>query len=151
MINDPFAPWVYELGNSWLSTLALCVVIILVRFFATEVHKEGVRATYARQRVKFALSICAVLAGEAGYRAWTWWGRLCANTDQQCSWMAGLFWPVVPGGSIALQVVGLLCMIRVLSPGVWGKHAWKFAAVLSLVWSLWWFSGWSQVLAYFGQ
>lgn len=147
----PLSPLVYEFGNSWLSSLMLCLLVILVRYFATEILDIGWAKAYERQRVKLGLSICAILLGEASYRAWTWWGRMCANTETDCGWMLLHVWPMVPVASIVVQVIGCLCMIRVLSPDTWGRHSWVIAMVLSVSWSMFWFSGWHDVLAYFGQ
>lgn len=146
--NLPLSPWVYEIGNSLIASLALCLVVILGRFFATEVYHLGWRATYDRARVKLALAITALVVGEAAYRTWTWWGRYCANSEKDCIWMTRAAWPFVPGLSIAVEVAGLLCLIRVLAPGVWGSRAWVISAGISVAWSMFWFSGWDDIAAW---
>jgi hypothetical protein len=55
-------------------------------------------------------------------------------------------WPFVRALSIGLEVFGLLCLIRVLTPGAWGRYAWAVSGLLSLGWSMFWFSGWRQLL-----
>jgi hypothetical protein len=144
----PLSPWVYEFGNSQISSLALCLVIILCRFFLVEVYWLGGLGAYGRLEFKLGLSIAAILSGEASYRAWTWWGRYCANTDVlNCNWMLTKAWPLVPIISIALEITGMLCMIRVLIPDVWGTRAWIISAFLSLTWSAYWFSSWPEVFS----
>lgn len=144
----PLSPLFYEFGNSLISSLAVCLTIIFARFFATEVMQHGLVATYRRARVKFALGVCAMVGGEGGFRMWTWWGRYCANNDIECAWMLRRAWPFVPAISMAVQLVGMLCMIRMLVPEVWGRYAWVISATLSVSWSLFWFSGWSQILRF---
>jgi hypothetical protein len=155
-MNDPLllplSPLLYEFGNSLISSLVLCVVAVLGWFFATEVYQLGFRIAYCRLRFKLGLSITAIVAGDGAYRAWTWWGRHCANTDNGCYWMFAAAWQTVPAVSIALEVGGLLCMIRVLIPDAWGTRAWLVSAALALSWSLFWFSGWGELgTALFGS
>lgn len=148
----PFSPWIYELGNSYISSLALPLLAILIRFVIIEIYNGGFWLAYSRMRVRFGLAIAGLLVGEAAYRSWTWWGRLCANVaattgnEQQCAWMVRRMVPMVPAVSIIIQVVSMLCMIRVLVPGVWGRRAWMLSALASLAWSLAWFSGWPAVI-----
>jgi divalent metal cation (Fe/Co/Zn/Cd) transporter len=142
------SPWIYEFGNSLISSLAICLLVILLRFFAIEIYTSGWRRAYERARFKLGLSISVVMIGIAGYRSWMWWGRYCANTEASCSWMVRSFWPMVPALSIACEVCGILCMIRVLWPGALGRHAWMISALASLLWACFWFSGWDDVIGY---
>lgn len=145
MNNLPLSPLVYELGNSLIANLAIPLLIILARFFLIEVKDQGLVGAYNRMRFRLGMSIAAIVAGEASYRAWTWWGRYCANTESNCNWMLAAAWPMVPVFSIALEIVGMLCMIRILIPDVWGTRAWVFSGLAAAAWSLYWFTGWDEL------
>ncbi len=152
MNNDlPLSPWVYELGNSLISSLAVIVAVILLRFFIIEIRENGLGPAYARMRFQLAAAIFAIVFGEAAYRSWTWWGRLCANADKEatCQWMLSAVWPLVPITSIGIEVGGMLCLIRILIPNVWGSRAWIISAIAATAWSLFWFSGWHELIAMF--
>lgn len=142
----PLSPGLYEIGNSLISSLAICLGVILIRFFTVEIYWLGAWAAYSRMRFKLALSIAAIIGGEGAYRMWTWWGRYCANVEANCFWMLTRAWPLVPVFSIAIEVAGMLCMIRILIPDVWGRRSWIVSASLSAGWSFYWYSGRSAVI-----
>jgi len=139
-MTDPLPPLLYEFLNSLVSSLAVPVVLILLRFFYVEFLNNDMRLLRTRMRVRLGLGICALVAGEGIWRGWTWYGRLCENTKTDCTWMTWPSFAYSPSLWASLEAIGMLCLIKVLSPDVWGRRAWIIAGVCSGLWSLWWFS-----------
>jgi hypothetical protein len=143
----PLSPWFYELSNSLTAVMAFELLFILARFFLIETRDGGVRAAYGRMRVRLAAAIATLVFGMMLLSMWTWWGRRCANINSDCGWMVQQFWELAPWTIQALKMIGILCLIRVLIPGIWGRRAWMVALALALVWAFAWFSGRDQVVA----
>lgn len=122
-------PIVSEFTNLfiWLFTIALLVVF--VRYIISEVRKGNLRLNWSYWsnpwlRHRMAAAVIVTFSGSFIYRIWTWFARFCANTGFDCLWMRE--WIVVPAIGSALQVVGILCMIRVFTPDEWNRWTWLY-------------------------
>lgn len=114
--NFPF--WFSAFERALIQALAVCLLVILGRFFVIQVRDVGVIGAYAQGRVKLGLSVSALLVG------------VMLNAPMLVDHNSGF--------GLAMKVIGLLCMARCLSPGAWGRHSWMIAGILSTGWAILW-------------
>jgi hypothetical protein len=97
--------------------------------FGTYIIYELRRGGY-RMRAKAAISVEVMLLGELILRGWFWLWRIQINTGQNVGWMDDL--PVVPIG-MSIEMLGVLCLIRVFSPDTWSRQTWLAVGVMSVL------------------
>jgi hypothetical protein len=97
--------------------------------FGTYIAHE-VRINGYRMRAKAAISIEMVLLGDLILRGWFWYWRMQANAGHSVAWMDT--YPVVPIG-MSIEMLGVLCLIRVFSPDNWSRQTWLAVGVVSVV------------------
>lgn len=112
---------------------ALCMLLLFaVAMFVTFIVHELLLAGY-RMRTQAAISILVLITGETVLRGWFWLWQRQLNDGLSIEWMSA--WPVVPIG-LAIEMVGVLCLIRVFQPDHWHRFTWLgvglSAAMLSL-------------------
>lgn len=83
-----------------------------------------------RMRARAAVSIGVMLIGEAILRGWFWLWRIEVNAGRSVAWMDA--WPVVPIG-MSIEMLGVLCLIRVFSPDDWSRQTWLAVALISVM------------------
>ena len=83
-----------------------------------------------RMRTQAAISIEMMLIGEMILPGWFWYWRVLANAGRSTEWMND--WPVVPIG-MGVQMLGVLCLIRVFSPDTWSRQTWLAVGIASVV------------------
>lgn len=83
-----------------------------------------------RMRAQAAISIEMLLLGEMILRGWFWYWRLEVIAGRSVEWMND--YPVVPIG-MSIEMVGVLCLIRVFSPDHWSRLTWLAVGVMSIV------------------
>lgn len=82
-----------------------------------------------RMRAQAAISIEMLLLGEMILRGWFWYWRLQINWGHDVTWMDG--YPIVPVG-MAVEMIGVLCLIRVFSPDHWSRMTWLVVGAMSV-------------------
>lgn len=108
--------------------LFLEIVFALV-MFGLYIGREVLLNGFDRLRLQAAISIFVVLSGEATIRGWVWWWRHLENLGRSSAWMNEH--PVLFVGA-TVQMVGMVCMVRVFAPDGWGRSAWFTSALLAI-------------------
>lgn len=119
----------FELINALLSSLGLCLLAIFARYFLIEHCRHG----FQRTRMQAAIAIAVYMSGEVATRGWTWLARHLENVGADNRWMTAWPWGVTPMLTAAVAAAGLLCMIRVFTPGEWGNRGWLACAAIAAV------------------
>jgi hypothetical protein len=83
-----------------------------------------------RMRAQAAISIAMLLLGEMILRGWFWFWRLQVVAGRSVEWMSDV--SVVPLG-MSIEMVGVLCLIRVFSPDHWSRMTWLAVGAMSAV------------------
>jgi hypothetical protein len=97
--------------------------------FGLYIGRETLRNGFVRARLQAAISIFVVLAGEAMIRGWVWWWRHLENAGQSSAWMS--HHPVLLIGA-SVEMLGVVCIIRVFAPDDWSRSAWFTSAVAAI-------------------
>jgi hypothetical protein len=109
-------------------TLFLLVVFACVMFgiyIVREIRRNG----FQRTRLQGAISIFAFMIGEAMIRGWIWYWRHTENSGGNVEWM--LFNPILAVGAF-VQILGVICVIRVFAPDQWGRNMWVVTSFLAV-------------------
>lgn len=99
-----------------------------VMFGAYIAHE--LRTNGYRMRAQAAISIEMLILGEMILRGWFWYWRLQLSWGHDVAWMDG--YPTVPIG-MTVEMVGVLCLIRVFSPDHWSKMTWLGVGATSVM------------------
>lgn len=94
-------------------------------YIVFELRRDGYR-----MRARAAVSVFVMLCGELILRGWFWLWRIQINASHSVAWMDA--WPVVPLG-MSIEMLGVLCLIRVFSPDSWSRQTWLAVAVISVM------------------
>lgn len=113
MLNSRFL----EGMNGALFILLACCAVMFLLYVIRETWYHG----FERARLQAGISVLVFVAGEAVSRAWIWWWRYLENRGHDNTWMAEH--PVLFIGA-GVQIIGLVCMIRVFAPDHWGRNIW---------------------------
>jgi hypothetical protein len=97
--------------------------------FGTYIIYEFRRNGYG-MRAQAAVSIEVMLLGDLILRGWFWYFRILSNAGHDIEWMKA--WPVAPIG-MSVQMMGVLCLIRVFSPDGWSRQTWLAVGVVSVI------------------
>lgn len=121
-------PELFEHINSVLSNLALCLIVIFLRYFATEYANHG----FTRARMASVVALSGMVGGEVLIRFWLWLIRYLGNDGIDTKFMIDLPLGIVPLLGVLLQAAGYLCMIRIVTPDDWGERGWLACAGTAL-------------------
>lgn len=97
--------------------------------FGLYICREVLRNGFVRTRLQAAISIFVFLSGEAVIRGWMWWWRHLENQGLSTEWMN--HHPVLLVGA-TLQMLGVVCVIRVFAPDSWGRNIWFMSVVVAV-------------------
>lgn len=107
----------------------LFMLLIFACFmFGLYIVREMVVNGYQRTRLQAAISIFVTLSGEALIRGWVWWWRHIENTGGDAAWMGKH--PVLLYGAL-IEIVGIMCVIRVFAPDSWGRNIWLVSTLVA--------------------
>lgn len=90
----------------------------------------AVRFGYRRQRAQAAIAISVVLLGECVLRGLFWLLRFQTGNGWDTSWINS--WPIAQVGQ-AIEMAGVLCIIRVFTPDGWSPRTWLLIGLTSAV------------------
>jgi hypothetical protein len=115
-------------NESMIGALFL-VLLFAFTMFARYVRHEYSQRGYA-ERVKASVSIMTVILGEMILHGWFWVLRMQINAhhDSAVVWMRAH--SIAPIGR-AIEIVGVLCLIRVFSPDSWSQQTWLAIGVIA--------------------
>lgn len=127
-MRDPFPAELFIHINLTLILLTLCLLVIIVRFMLTDLVHYG----WVPDRLRGAISIGVFLGGETIRIGWVWLLRIVEYSGGNVKVLTQLPFIALPLVGTVLEIVGMLCMIRVFSPDDWGRYAWLACAALTL-------------------
>lgn len=125
MFAQEFPPKFAEGMNGALFLDLSFAIMMFGTYIVYEVRRHGYR-----KRAQAAVSIEVMLLGELILRGWFWLWRIEINIGRNAAWMN--VWPVVPIG-MSIEMLGVLCLIRVFSPDDWSRQTWLAVALISVV------------------
>jgi hypothetical protein len=126
----------FEHINALLTFLSLELLFICARYFVIEYREHG----FDRQRMHAAIAVGVMMFGNTLLRGWVWWLRHLQNRGMDSTHMVDMPLGLVPLIGTAVQVVGLLLMIRALAPDACGNRGWVVSGVLALAGTI--LAGW---------
>lgn len=103
--------------NGTLANLLIFGAVMFLIYIGREIYRNGL----ARRRLEAAISILALIVGEAMIRGWVWMWRYLENRNLDVSWMKDH--PVLLAG-VLVEILGIICVIRVFAPDSWGRNVW---------------------------
>ena len=112
--------------NGTLFALVAFACIMFGVYIAREVKRNG----FSRTRLQGAISIFVFMVGEGVIRGWVWYWRHTENRGGDVEWMTRN--PTLAVGA-AIQIIGVICIIRVFAPDHWGRNMWIMTTFLSVV------------------
>jgi putative copper export protein len=117
-------------NESMIGALFL-VLLFAFAMFARYVRHEYRERGYA-ERVRATVSIMTVLLGEMILHGWYWLQRMQINAhhDATVAWMRAH--SAAPIGR-AIEIVGVLCLIRVFSPDSWARQTWLAIGIVAAI------------------
>lgn len=124
-VYDALPSELYEVLNCAIATTCAVALAICVRYLVIEFVQ-----TRALFRYKLAIGFTVFLLGETPRMTWVWLARFLANTHRDPSWMGTMPWLLIPIVGSAMCVAGMACIIKTLTPDVWGK--WGYAGAVGL-------------------
>ena len=120
----------YEVINCLIASLAIMAVAIFLRYLGLVVAAHGHLRGLTRESA--AIAIAVTMVGESLTRGWTFWARYAEATQRDVYWMNDWPWAATPALGALVTALGILCVIRVFSPGIWGARAWAVCAGLAV-------------------
>lgn len=141
MTPTPFRQDVFEIINGLGWTLGSCLIAIFIYYLIANARiilesYDRARAGRAwlhafRVRDQSAVAFLIFIVGEVLVRGWSWLVRWLDGHGFSIVWLTKTPFDLVPILGAALFVFGMLCMIRVFQPEVWGPRAWMYCGGLS--------------------
>lgn len=110
---------IYELINLTLAILCVYGSWIFIHYIWSESRQAGWRRLIfgpREKRFNAAIGLAWLIGGETGMRSWFWLLRFGTRVGWDISWMNTTPWWFIPVGFAIIQIVGLLCIIRVFWP-----------------------------------
>lgn len=125
-------PRMYEIINCSIATTSFVALVICLRYLYIEYRRlrggaRFVDAVTALLELRLAVGLTVFLCGEFPRMTWVWLARWLANTGHMTAWMSTKPWVFVPVIASALSVLGMACVVRALTPRVWGAHGYTLA------------------------
>lgn len=120
----PITPNFVEAMNGALFIDLTIALLMFVAFIRVELSTFGYR-----MRAQAAISIMVLILGDAILRGWFWYWRSQVNDGLSVVWMDA--WNVAPIG-MAVEMLGVLCLIRVFSPDYWHRFTWLWLGLLAI-------------------
>jgi hypothetical protein len=117
-------------NESMIGALFLVLSFAFVMFASYGVH-EFSRRGYV-ERVKSTVSIITLILGDMILHGWFWLQRMQINAhhDAAVAWMrAHSLAPLAR----AIEIVGVLCLIRVFSPDSWARQTWLAIGIVAII------------------
>jgi hypothetical protein len=106
--------------------LALAFAVVMFGLYLwDEMRENGYRT-----RAKAAASISGMLAGEMILRGWFWVRAWRIDGYKVSEWISG--YPITSAGKV-IEMVGVLCLIRVFAPDHWSRATWVAVGMASVV------------------
>lgn len=136
----------YEHINLVLAIMCWMITFIFVRYLIAEFQKYEHASAHMydytfqfvfdylkRPMVRHQMAAGLVLAtgGEAFLRTWTWAVRFSMRIGVDLSRVDALF-RIMPISAAILQIIGLICLIRVFTPETWSRYLWIYCVLLAV-------------------
>lgn len=108
---------------------ALFVLLFFACFmFGLYITREIIRNGFQRTRLQAAISIFVMSAGAAIVNARVWWWCHLTNGGADAAWLIDS--PFLLLGAF-IEILGVICVIRVFAPDHWGRNVWIGSSVLA--------------------
>lgn len=111
--------------NGTLSFLLAFGCIMFLAYISREIKENG----FERTRLQGGISIFVLIFGEMISRSWIWWWRHLENSGDSADWMVRS--PVLYIGA-GIEILGIICVIRVFAPDKWGRNVWFVTTLLAV-------------------
>lgn len=122
---DLLTPRFLEGMNGTLANLLIFGAVMFSIYIGIEVKDNG----FSRQRLQAGISILVLLVGDAMIRGYIWLYRYLENRGHDITWMKDHWF--LPAG-ILVEIVGIICVIRVFAPDRWGSKLWLVSSLLAI-------------------